>query len=61
MTEYDALVELLRLAEELCFADRQPSKACAMANLQAVLKEDVELSKMLQRRMAAKLVVAVSA
>ena len=50
MQEYDPLIEILKFAEESC---NPPSKAVALRNLQQVLRADVELSKELQRRMAA--------
>jgi len=52
MEEYDPLIEILKCAEESC---EHRSKAVALHNLQQVLRADVELSKELQRRMAAML------
>lgn len=48
--QYDPLIEILEYAAESC---EQRPKAYALRNLQAVLKADVNLSKELQRRMAA--------
>jgi hypothetical protein len=53
--EYDALIDLLHIAEQSCEAMGQPSKVVAFRNLQTVLREDSELSKELQRRMARQL------
>jgi len=50
MQKYDPLIEILKLAED---SVRHPSKADALRNLQAVLRADGNLSKELQRRMAA--------
>jgi hypothetical protein len=52
---YDALVDLLQTAEQSCEAMGQMSKAVALRNLQTVLREDSELSRELQRRMARQL------
>jgi hypothetical protein len=52
---YDPLVDLLHTAEQSCEAMGQPSKVVALQNLQVVLREDAELSKELQRRMARQL------
>ena len=48
--QYDPLVETLNVAEN---SVEHPAKAVAIRNLQSVLKADPNLSKELQRRMAA--------
>ena len=50
--QYDPLVEILQVAEN---SVEHPGKAAAIRNLQSVLKADPNLSKELQKRMAAAL------
>jgi hypothetical protein len=52
---YDPLADLIQVAEDCCADSGQPSKAVALQNLQTVLRANPELSRELQRRMAAEL------
>jgi hypothetical protein len=52
MDRYDPLADLLEVAAESCDDAGQPSKAKMLRNLQVVIREEPELSKELQRRMA---------
>jgi hypothetical protein len=49
MQEYDPLIEILSVAEK---SVEHPAKSAALRNLQTVLRQDPNLSKELQRRMA---------
>jgi len=53
--DYDPLCDILAVAAECCDRDGQISKAAALRNLEAVLRQDVELSKDLGRRIAYRL------
>jgi len=55
MDQYDPLADLIHFAEQACDNQGQISKAAALENLQLVLREDSELSKELQRRLAQRL------
>jgi hypothetical protein len=52
---YDPLADLIQVAEDCCADRGQLSKAAALQNLQTVLRANPELSRELQRRMAAEL------
>jgi hypothetical protein len=52
---YDPLADLIQVAEDCCADHGQLSKAAALQNLQIVLRANPELSRELQRRMAAEL------
>jgi hypothetical protein len=52
---YDPLADLIRVAEDCCADHGQLSKAAALQNLQIILRANPELSRELQRRMAAEL------
>lgn len=52
MMDYDPLADLFDVAAESCEDLGKISKAQMLRNLQSVLKEEPELSKELQRRMA---------
>jgi hypothetical protein len=52
---YDPLADLIQVAEDCCADHGQLSKAAALQNLQIVLRANLELSRELQRRMAAEL------
>jgi hypothetical protein len=52
MQEYDPLIEILNVAQE---SVEHPAKSAALRNLQAVLRQDPELSRELGKRMAAML------
>jgi len=56
MQEYDPLVEVLHVAEESCESLGQIGKSAALRSIQAVLRSDPDLSKEIQKRMAACLV-----
>ena len=47
--------DLIQVAEDCCADHGQLSKAAALQNLQTVLRANPELSRELQRRMAAEL------
>jgi hypothetical protein len=49
------LADLIQVAEDCCADHGQLSKAAALQNLQTVLRANPELSRELQRRMAAEL------
>jgi hypothetical protein len=53
--DYDPLADLLESVAELCEQIGEPSKALTLRNLRAVLMEEPELSKELQRRIAKRL------
>ena len=55
MNEYDALVDLIRVAEESCAECGHMTKALSLRNLQTVLRANPEISKQLQRGMAEEL------
>jgi hypothetical protein len=55
MDQYDPLADIIHVAELACEDQGQISKAVTLKNLQLVLREDIELSKELQRRMAQRL------
>jgi hypothetical protein len=55
MNEYDALVDLIRVAEESCAECGHMTKAVSLRNLQTVLRANPEISKQLQRGMAEEL------
>jgi len=59
MQEYDPLVDILKVAEQSCELLGQIGKSDSLRNLQAVLKADVDLSKEIQKRMAACLATKV--
>jgi hypothetical protein len=52
---YDALVDLIHVAEEACTTCELHSKALALRNLQTVLRRDPIISQHLQRGMASEL------
>jgi hypothetical protein len=52
---YDPSADLIQVAEDCCADHGQISKAAALQNLQTVLRANPELSRELQRRMAAEL------
>jgi hypothetical protein len=53
--DYDPLADLIQMAEDCCADHGQISKAAALQNLQIILRANPELSRELQRRMAAEL------
>jgi hypothetical protein len=55
MNYYDPLADLIQVAEDCCADRGQLSKAAALQTLQTVLRANPELSRELQRRMAAEL------
>jgi hypothetical protein len=52
---YDPLADLIQMAEDCCADHGQISKAAALQSLQIILRANPELSRELQRRMAAEL------
>jgi hypothetical protein len=52
---YDPLADIIQVAEDCCADQGQISKAAALQNLQIVLRANPELSRELQRRMAAEM------
>lgn len=50
--DYDPLADILEVAAEYCDEAGRISKAAALRNLENVLRQDAELSKELQRRIA---------
>jgi hypothetical protein len=53
--DYDPLEELIHIAEEYCADHGQLSKAAGLQKVQTVLRANPELSRELQRRIAAEL------
>jgi hypothetical protein len=49
MNEYDALVDLIRVAEESCVECDHMTKALSLRDLQTELRANPEISKQLQR------------
>jgi hypothetical protein len=52
---YDPLADIIQVAEDCCADCGYRSKAVALQNLQIILRGNPELSRELQRRMAAEL------
>lgn len=59
MQPYDPLVEIPHVAEQPCELLGQVGKSDALQNLQKVLREDADLRKEIQKRMAANLATTV--